>query len=186
MDLLVFIGIVIYIVTSVVKAAKSMKAPPSGPTSTTPGLGMPPGPGMAAGPPRARPAVRPAGQPSAGYAGRTSPTGTPEPGRAMTSASPRLTEGAEYAAIVADRESDRAAELRFAQQAKQLIAAETQRSRPPAQVSALQGQTETSPLLKIKIGSLQDDPSALVNAVILAEVLGQPRCKTGPRRLLRM
>jgi hypothetical protein len=166
-QLIVFVLIVLWIIGSVGKAMRSFKGGSSGSKPVLP-------PTVTGAPSRI---PRPQAQrPPSGYAGRTPGIRPPEPARAMDTASPRLAEGAEYPSIVADREADRAAEQRFNQQVSDLVRSEPGKRQAPT-ISPQPAQADPSTDIQKSLSRIGSNRSALVNAVILATVLGSPRCK---------
>jgi hypothetical protein len=170
-DLIVLLGIVVWVIGTVSKVVRAGK------------IAKPPPPGSPPAPPRARrlapPQFTPAGD---GYANRGQLARNPDQARAMSGAAPRLAEGAEYGPIVAERAADRAAELRFAQQTALLISSEPTRAIDRSLPPALDGQTSQ---VKDQLERLGANKSLLINAVILAEAIGPPLCKKGTARRLR-
>ncbi len=176
-DIIVLGGIIWWIVASVMRAAKSAKSGSS--TSENPLLTSLP---TVQRPKRQQQAV----QPASGYAGRNMRERNPDQSRAMTSAAPRLAEGAEYGPIVAEREADAAAERRFADQAKLLIASEptaVQASARRRQVRPVEAENNFDLFPGLILNNSAD--TSLVRAIILAEVIGPPVSKKNRIRQIR-
>jgi hypothetical protein len=95
----------------------------------------------------------------------------------MTSAAPRLAEGAENSAIVADRELDRQAERRFAQEASELIANEPVARRSVSSRVAAPMFSSMSDSSSFRFDKIGQDRQALINAIILSQALGNPHYK---------
>jgi|GEM_PF-5434801 hypothetical protein len=173
-DIPVIVAIVIYIVSAVIKASRSMKTPPS--TTITPTVEG----GRPIGLPKGRVAVPGQSQQPAGNVGKTLQTRGLDKNRAMNAAAPRLADGAQYADIVADRNADLAGEQRFTKEVDELIASEPKYTR---QQRTTRVEAPSAPPAQVlgKIGQFENR-NALVNAVILAELLGAPRCHSNRRR----
>jgi hypothetical protein len=138
-----------------------------------------PGPStMSATPRPQRPsAPRGAAPIATGYAGRRAQAALPDHARAIDSAGTRLSSGAEYPSIVAERQADRDAEERFRKQIGQLESSEPTRAMSLPYDENARPQRRGLSDFENRLSEVAGENGRLLTAVILAEILGPPRCK---------
>jgi hypothetical protein len=170
-DFIVFIVIVLWIISSAVRAFKAMGKPPA--PSREPRVTIDSAP---------LPRARKKSQllPPSGYAGRNLSETSADYGRAVAY------RPAETASYTAQQIVDRGLERQFANQVSGLIATEP-RPAPVRTVKLPLNSPAESQNQQLISGQLFDqNSSSLIQGIILAEVLGPPLCKTfGAKRLRR-